>query len=216
MHELINKKFQALLAEGQQVLSGCGWDGEEMQRWPNEIDYNRFRTELMNLLRRVCGKDSDHYQELKRLSEAKASCAHFTDCFGILQAAQRDYDDGFLFDIRTLVAAELLGDFIDQAEVLIEGGYHHPAASLAGAVLEDALRKLCVSKGITVPQKTTIGQLNADLARAGAYNKLVQKRIIALADIRNNADHGHFEEFTKEDVEDMVRWLRKFTADYLE
>jgi hypothetical protein len=48
------------------------------------------------------------------------------------------------------------------------------------------------------------------------YSKLVQKRITALADIRNNADHGHFDKFSSDDVEDMVKWLRRFTADYLE
>ena len=85
-----------------------------------------------------------------------------------------------------------------------------------GAVLEDTLRKLCANNGISVPEKTKIDRLNAELAKAGVYNKLVQKRITALADIRNNADHGHFDEFTEDDVEDMVKWVRKFTADHLQ
>ena len=63
--------------------------------------------------------------------------------------------------------------------------------------------------------RTEIDRLNADLASAGVYDKLVQKRITALADIRNNADHGHFDKFRREDVEDMVKWVRSFTADYL-
>jgi hypothetical protein len=118
-------------------------------------------------------------------------------------------------DLRALVAAELIGDFTDQAEALVQEGYHVPAASLIGAVLEDALRKLCGVKSIPVPDKTKIDHLNAELARAGVYDKLIQKRITALADIRNNADHGHFDKFKREDVEDMVRWVRRFTADFL-
>lgn len=77
------------------------------------------------------------------------------------------------------------------------------------------LRKLCDKHGIAIPHSTKIDSLNATLAREGVYNKLVQKRITALADIRNNADHGHFDKFGKTDVEDMVKWVRNFSADYL-
>ena len=133
----------------------------------------------------------------------------------MVAAAKHDFERGLLFDLRALVNAEILGDFMEQAERLLEENYYVPAASLAGAVLEDTLRKLCDKNGLTYPDKTTIDRLNADLAKAGIYDKLVQKRITALADIRNNADHGKFDKFAREDVEDMVKWLRRFTADYL-
>lgn len=216
----IKAKFQALIQEGQKILSSCGFDGMDQYReHPSDIDYRRFRVEAMNIVRRVCGETSDHYKELQRIAEDKEiaiNSYYFKDCFGILQAAQKDYEGEFLFDLRALVAAEVIGDFIDQAEVLVTEGYHVPAASLAGAVLEDTLRKMCEANGISIPERTKIDRLNADLARAEVYNKLIQKRITALADIRNNADHGRFEEFTKSDVIDMVDWVRKFTADHLE
>lgn len=220
VHQHINEKFELLIKEGKQILADCGWDGREYHNgYPDDISYRRFRTEAMNLVRRICGENSDHYQELKRLAEGKHSAGnsyYFKDCFGVLEAAHRDFQGGYLFDLRSLVRAELLGDFIDQAEALLTEGYYVPAASLAGAVLEDTLRKLCNKNKIPVPDKTKIDKLNADLARAEVYNKLVQKRITVLADIRNNADHGQFDKFSLEDVEDMVKWLRRFTADYLE
>jgi hypothetical protein len=217
--ERINVKFQALLQEGEQILSNCGWDGSNYYRHPSDVDYRRFRTEVMNLVRRVCGESSDHYQELKRLAEGESTSVnsyYLKDCLGVLQAAQKDYEGGYLFDLRALVAAELIGDFIDQAEALVTEGYHVPAASLSGAILEDTLRKMCEANGVPIPERTKIDKLNADLAKAEAYNKLIQKRITALADIRNNADHGRFDEFTKADIEDMVSWVRKFAADNLE
>lgn len=155
---------------------------------------------------------------LKRLAESKETANvsyFFPPCLGVLEAAQRDFAAGALFDMRALISAEILGDFVEQAEALLEAGYWHPAASLSGAVLEDTLRKLCAKRGVPVPDTTKIDRLNADLAKAGVYDKLVQKRITALADIRNNADHGHFDKFTKEDVDDFVKWLRRFSADYL-
>lgn len=216
--EYIRENFARLIREGQQILRQCGWNGSQYDEFPAQNDYYRFRTESMNLVRRSCGGDSDHYRELNRIAETKDTSTnsyYFAHCFGVLEAAQRDFEAGLLFDMRALITAEVLGDFIEQSEVLLASGYHVPAASLAGAVLEDTLRKLCDKHDITVPASTKIDKLNADLARAGVYDKLVQKRIIAIADVRNKADHGHFDQFTKTDVEDMVKWVRSFCADYL-
>ena len=58
--------------------------------------------------------------------------------------------------------------------------------------------------------KPKLGTMNAGLAKQGVYNKLTQKRITALADIRNKAAHGEWDECTKADVEDMLRGVRQF------
>jgi HEPN domain-containing protein len=216
--ERVLEEFASLQQEGQSVCTACGWDGKEFHRRPSEIDYLRIRTRAVNLIRRACGENSDHYGELHRLStdeESATNSRFLSHCLGVVAAAKHDFERGLLFDLRALVNAEILGDFMEQAERLLEENYYVPAASLAGAVLEDTLRKLCDKNGLTYPDKTTIDRLNADLAKAGIYDKLVQKRITALADIRNNADHGKFDKFAREDVEDMVKWLRRFTADYL-
>ena len=64
-------------------------------------------------------------------------------------------------------------------------------------------------------RRTWVAPLGRSSTRAGVYDKFVQKRITALADIRNNADHGHFNKYKLEDVEDMIKWVRRFSADYL-
>jgi len=217
--EKITEKFKALLAEGKQILQRAGWDGQEYHTsHPDDVSYVRFRTEALNLIKRSCGEQSDHYRELKRLAEDKNTSLnsyYFKECYGALEAASRDYEGGMLFEIRSMVTAEVLDDFLEQAEHLFAQGFHIPTASLAGAVLEDALRKLSEAKGLPVPEKTTIDKLNTELTKAGVYDKLVLKRITGIADIRNNADHGHFDKFKKEDVEDMLKWVRRFSADFL-
>ncbi len=218
-YELVKQRFQKLTEEGREIVARAGWDGREYSRHhPSYDSYLRLRTEAMNLVRRSCGEDSDHYRELKRLAETKESANNgyfLIHCLGIVEAAKHDFETGLLFDLRSLIAAEVLGDFITQAEELVGAGYHVPAASLGGAVLEDTLRKLCDKHGIPLPGSTKIDRLNAELARANVYDKLIQKRVTAIADIRNNADHGHFDKFKREDVEDMVKWIRSFAADYL-
>ncbi|MDP2914923.1 MAG: HEPN domain-containing protein [Candidatus Aminicenantes bacterium] len=213
-HDLISKHFTALLEEGGRIIKSA----HDRQADIGESDYFRFRTAALNLVRRSCGEDSDHYIELKHISENAHSAFmtyYLPYCYGVVEAAQRDFEAGLLFNIRNLITAEVLGDFIEQAETLLKAEYYVPAASLAGAVLEDTLRKLCEKNGIPIPESTKIDRLNAELVKANVYDKLVQKRITAIADIRNNADHGHFDKFKKEDVQDMIAWIRSFAADYL-
>ena len=213
----INEHLARLVDEGQQILARAPHNGLGRPIVPDN-EYLKFRTEAMNLIRRSCGADSDHYKGLKHLAEDPKSShdsTYMPHCLGVVEAAKKDFARGLLFDMRALISAEILGDFIDQADALLAAGYHQAAASLAGAVLEDTLRKLCEKHSIPVPSSTKIDSLNATLARESIYDKLVQKRITALADIRNNADHGHWEKFTTDDVDDMVKWTRRFAADYL-
>ncbi len=218
IRERILKEFSELTAESERILQSCGWDGRKFHHFPNVSDYIRIRTRSLNLIGKACGQNSDHRKSLERIAitqNADHSPSMLPQCLGVIKAARDDFEGNLLIDLKALVQAEVLGDFLDQADALIAGGYHHPAASLAGAILEDGLRKLCDLKGISYPTKTKIDALNADLARAGVYDKLIQKQITALADVRNKADHGEFDKFKPEDTEHMVTWVKRFLADYL-
>jgi hypothetical protein len=101
---------------------------------------------------------------------------------------------------------------LEQASELIQAGYKTPAAVVAGVVLETSLRELCDQEGLPHGK---LDKMNSDLAKVGKYNKLQQKRITALADIRNSAAHGKTENFTDQDVLDMIRDVEKFIAGHL-
>jgi len=218
LEEKIKEKFERLLLEGKRVFEECGWDGRNWWRNPSDVDYLRFRTEGLNLIRRACGEESEHYQQLRRLAEDKNTSVntfYYHQCYGVLEAAYRDFSEGFLFDLRAMVRADLLGNFIEQAEALLDEGYYVPAASLVGAVLEDTLRRICDQQNVSYSEKTNVNALNTLLAKATVYNKLTQKEITAKADIRNNADHGKFDQFTESDVKDMVKWVQRFASEHL-
>jgi hypothetical protein len=75
----------------------------------------------------------------------------------------------------------------------LRSGYYPAAAVITGVVLETALRELCDKEKIP---NGKLDRMNADLAKAGVYNKLVQKQITAIAAIRNSVAHGKSNEFT--------------------
>ena len=133
---------------------------------------------------------------------------------GILKASKDDYENGLLFNVRTLIAAEVFDDFLEQADYLLESGYYQPSAVIAGSVLEDGLRKLCAKSGIPLPDRPKMDTMNAELAKKGIFSSLQQKQVLALADIRNKAAHGKWDEFTKQDAENMIKLIREFMTKY--
>ena len=57
--------------------------------------------------------------------------------------------------------------------------------------------------------------MTADLTKNDVLNKLQQKQITALANIRNSAAHGNINEFKADDVEMMIREVWRFLTDQL-
>lgn len=133
-----------------------------------------------------------------------------TQAFGILTSARDDIANNALFEVKALITAEVFDDFLEQAKALHDAGYFAPAAVVVGAVLEDGLRKLCTKNSIMLPNKPQFDTMNAALAKAGVYNILTQKKITALADIRNSAAHGKWTNFDTSDVEGMLNWTGEF------
>jgi hypothetical protein len=92
------------------------------------------------------------------------------------------------------------------------GSFENEGIHEAGVVLETTLRQMCTDRNIPIAK---LDKMNADLAKAGAYNSLVLKQITHLAGIRNSAAHGHPEEFTDSDVANMISQIRAFVSSQL-
>ena len=63
-------------------------------------------------------------------------------------------------------------------------------------------------KGKNVITKADV--LNADLVKNGTYNKLQQKQITAWFGLRNEAAHGNYQAYKKEEVDLMLKGVRQF------
>ncbi|WP_028571651.1 DUF4145 domain-containing protein [Desulfonatronum lacustre] len=171
-----------------------------------------WKVKAKNLLVATCGEESQHYREFTKAEEIN-SYESISDPFkrmkAVFIAAMDDYKGGYLTSIKNLIQADVFDSELEQASELLSSGYKLAAAVIAGVVLETTLRDLCNREGIITGK---LDKMNADLAKAGIYNKLQQKRITALADIRNSAAHGKPEEFTESDVENMIRDIEQFLA----
>jgi hypothetical protein len=142
-----------------------------------------------------------------------------------LRGISDDFDGGFLDDLARTIEASIAGDYMGQAEQLLADGQagtydHVPAAVLAGAVLENALRSLCERHTPPIPvvlpngKAKMLNSLIDDLKKADAYNETKAKQLRAWAGIRNHAAHGEFDQFDRNQVQGMITGIKDFLAEY--
>jgi hypothetical protein len=219
MNQKIAERLEKLMEEVNAIEAakvkvsgdfGDGWriDHDALLAW---------RVKAKNIIIQVCGENSQHFIEFTKsekvggLGDGQYNALKRTRA--VLSAAKDDFEGGYLTSIKSLVQAEVFDSELEQAEELLANGYYVAAAVISGVVLETGLRELCDRNSIPHGK---LDKMNADLAKIGVYSKLQQKRITALADIRNNAAHGKPTEFTAEDVSSMIKEVEKFLAQYLE
>ena len=183
-----------------------------------QADYTNLHTQTVNFIGEICGESSGYFKALIQVEDKSLDRnTSLAKVLGILRAVRQDYTTGYLFSLRGFVRAEILSDFLEQAEALFQQGYHVAAASLTGAVLEDVLRRLCDKHGGDYdPLKSSIAVLNAELKKKSVYDKMAWSQIEAWGQIRNEASHGRFEGIKKDDVEAMIKGVRLFGAERLQ
>jgi len=135
---------------------------------------------------------------------------------GALMALRADYAGDRLRTYRELIHAELFADFLEMAQYFVDEDLKDPAAVIAGGVLEQHLRKLCLNHGVPTSdpkgKNLMTNAMNAALAKQGAYGKIDQQQITAWAAIRNEAAHGNFAKYQQEAVELMIAGIRDFIS----
>lgn len=171
-------------------------------------------TSVLSLFQRVFGKDSVQYQLFSdRYAKFYGYSCQFEDCRGVFRAAKEDYEGGYLFNVRSLIKAELLSDdVLDQAKTLLASGYKDLACILAGVALEATLKEICGRSSIELGKSD---KMNADLCKADVYNLAKQKQITAWIDLRNKAAHGDWGAYNLTDVNALVVGVEHFVADFL-
>jgi hypothetical protein len=228
-------RFDELIAEGKALVNSIevfpphssggvfvtyttyNWDPQRLARW---------KTNCLTLFHPFVKEGTKLKEQIDLFSNASGQKPQVEYCLGILEALRDDFQKGFLDDLLLKVEAELAANYMGQAEQLLregqKGKYDHvPAAVLAGAVLEKALRTLCdqqqppVSVVTSKGDPKTLNPLIDDLKKAGVFSELRAKQLRVWADIRNKAAHGEFDHFKRSDAEQMIQGITNFLADYL-
>jgi hypothetical protein len=235
--DIIQKRFDELSAMADKIISSMSTSERHMEITPRRRSLAQlqrdnpsvrtyteqsmdaalaieWQTSVLSLLTRVFGVDSPTCSQFQQLADARRGTDHqrFSLLLAIFKSAKSDYEGGYLFNIRSLVHAEVFADELEQAAHFLDsGGYKVPAAVIAGTVLEVTLRNLCDQRP-NLSKDGSLNKMNDDLAKDGAYNKMRADQIRAWAKIRNAAAHGQPDEFEASDVTRMIEGIRDFVA----
>lgn len=163
----------------------------------------------------------DHALKSKDWIVARATC----------RAVVNLYEQGGLKSPRLVIAHEIEGNILDIAQARAQAAETNTdanqkqlqlaiAAFLAGASLEDGLRRLCDAHGIAYDvDKTEISKLQSALYQPLKKIEIISasenKHITVWGDTRNKADHGRSADITYTEVVAMVMGVRALLDKHL-
>lgn len=145
---------------------------------------------------------------------------------GILTSLKDAYENELIDTFEELVHADLFNDFLEMAEELLNKKYLGPAAVLAGCVLEEHVRNLCVNncvdKEIRIKKRNknkpiSFSDLNVGLKKKGIYNESKRAELSSYYSRRTDGAHKQFDKNDKkfeQDVSEMIKGIRRFISEY--
>jgi hypothetical protein len=236
----IRNRFEDLLTQSEQLLQDM-LQAEEQSRRDDGVSgfiylgvhhslperYFDLRTQFLSLIHLLSTGANFHLSQIYERAKSLSNDSYdLKELRGYMKALKADYEAGILENLSQMIEANVAADYLGQAEQLLkEGGsgkYDHvPSAVLTGAILEDALRRLCLRQNPPIAvnkpngEPKTLNPLIDDLKKANVFNELKAKQLRSWADIRNAAAHGEFTQFNRQDVEQMLKGVQNFLADYL-
>ena len=213
LDRMVIKRFEELAAKAKEVDAtvlindtSAVVDSKKFQEWA---------TEAMNLLQRVFGGDSVHYQNFDAIYSKIINIAYlesFNTCKGILKAAQEDYEGGNTFELHDHLHEAVLKYVSNEALELLRTGQKEAACILSVVALESALKELCDRAGLPVGGHD---EMNKGLYKAGVYSIGTQQRVSDWGCIRDDILRGLSDQYSVSDVDVMLRGIERFVARHL-
>ena len=169
----------------------------------------------MAAIERIAGRTSAYYERAVTILESTNAWSGLAGRVGVAKSLLSDIKNDYLKSLEEIIHGDVFGDYLEMADHLASSGYKDAAAVIAGSTLEAHLRLMCVKYGAATaaggnPKKADA--INADLAKAGAYTKLDQKKVTAWLGLRNDAAHGNYSAYDKNQVILLISSGRDFIS----
>lgn len=213
----IIKRLDHLISEGERILT-LAQPTQFKGTFVPQGEYTGFRVGALSAIESIYSWSSTYFKEFE-----KAVSNQYTDSIrsgiSILKAVKAEIQNGWLGELKGVITAEVFADFLEMAEYLLDEGYKDAAAVMIGSVLEEHLRQLCASHTVdthqlkgtdSIPKKAS--QLNDDLRKASVYELIDNRQVSAWLDIRNSAAHGHYGDYTLDQVKFMLQGVMNFIS----
>lgn len=178
------------------------------------VEVSQFISRCMAAVERSTGKESVYYNQLISVNNLNINLWEKLPLYiGIVKSLLDNIRAGYVKSLEEIIHGDVFSDFLEMGEYLNLNGYKDAAAVITGSTLEAHLRQLCKKWGINTLHGGKIKKadtLNSELAGAGAYSKLDQKNVTAWLGLRNDAAHGNYANYSKEQVSLLISSVRDF------
>ena len=205
-------EIESLIEEYESAIERSEYsDGSDVI---SDVKVSQMQTRCLAAIERTVGRNSVYYDQAKNvLDSSNHRWGHLAGLIGVVESLHHNVRAGYIQTLEELVHGEVFGDFLEMAQYLLNKGYKDAAAVMAGSTLEAHLRQLCKKADISVnvggkPKRADM--INNELAKKEAYSKLDQKNVTAWLGLRNNAAHGNYEEYDKQQVSLLISSIRDF------
>jgi hypothetical protein len=111
-----------------------------------------------------------------------------------------------------LPKADFMEEMLARAEEMADRGNHAGAVILAGAVLDDFLRRLCSRHGLFCAENASLAVLNFRLLQRGVYGPEEHAETARRISLRDEAGHTGGKHVSAAEAGDMLVWLKDFCA----
>jgi hypothetical protein len=179
-----------------------------------------FRAAGSALLEDIFGTDNRFYVDFLSYTSNVRNVYGFDQAAAVVKVVEELINREWLESTKGLLAAEVFADFLEMSQHLWEERYKDAAAVIAGSSLEAHLKRLSVKANVPltmmeakgVVQARKADTLNADLVKAGVYDKNEQKQVTAWLGVRNEAAHGNYANVNIDIVGQMITGIRLFVS----
>ena len=186
---------------------------DRVDDFKSHYEYSRVRKEInsQNYMIRdyLRGLQVTNRATREVILDGKAAVPEFEQQLTILKSVKSVFSSS-LFDLKTILQADLFDNEIDSAQGLLNAGFLRPAGVICGVVIEKHLKQVCENHNLSIRKKNpTISDFN-DALKNGEVIDVSQWRLIQyLTDIRNICTHNKGEEPKKEQVEELIANTKK-------
>jgi len=114
-------------------------------------------------------------------------------------------------EVAALVTSDLVHGELNEARLLLKHGFTRAAGAVAGVALEAHLKLLHTQSNLTHTDKDSIVPLATRLRQNDSITLGDEKKCIAMSDTRNKCDHKKKDDPSKEEVEELIDDVDRFT-----
>lgn len=177
------KQLKALIASGEKVLD-TETAPSHSKPVVNEIEFHEFRISAVSYLSRVFGNNSTHCQSFQT-EVIQATSSRTRRGIGILNSAQKELEGDWLETTRGTIIKDVLTGMLRQAKMQLEEENFNAAIIVAGGVVDELLRNLCLARGLklhneiqgkAVPKKSL--QLTGEAYKKKIYDRQTNKTVV--------------------------------------